>query len=136
MNIVKRLPEELRNYILTFTYSPQPNVLTNDIRHYIFTRSVIQDWYINRFAWEYPEAEHDWLHNDLIGFCNEHHATMYGYRDNFITIFSRMFLKKTRQELLGSLRKLFRHSVKANNITWGLLRIEEREKFMEELYVL
>lgn len=136
MDIIKKLPEELRNYILTFTYEFQPFILLNDIRHYTSTRSRIQDWYINRFAWEYPEAEHDWLHNDLIGFCNEQYATMFGYRENFIAIYSRMFLKKTRQELLVSIRKLFKHSVKANNITWGLLTIEERERFMGELYLL
>jgi hypothetical protein len=136
MDIIKKLPEELRQYILTFTYEFQPFFLLNDIRHYVTTRPNIQDWYINRFAWEYPDAEHDWLHNDLIGFCNEQYATMYGYRDRFVGIFSRMFwLKnKSREELLCNIRKLFKNSVKANNITWGLLTIEERDKFINELY--
>ena len=131
--IIKKLPEELRRYILTFTYKPQAFVLLTDIRHYVPSRQVLQDWYINRFAWEYPNAENDWLYNDLIGFCNENHATMFGYRDYFFSIFTRMFsLKnKTRKQILRSKSIICKDSKKASNVTWGLLEIEERIKFME-----
>ena len=132
MEIVKKLPEELRQYILAFTYSFQPFILLNDIRDYTRTRPIIQEWYINRFAWEYPNAENDWLYNDLIGFCNGHHALMYGYRENYYEILSRLFLlkNKTCEQLLPYCR-IFRYSSKTNNIIWGIFTEEERSSFME-----
>jgi len=131
MDIIKKLPEDLRKYILAFTYEPQPYSLLSDIQHYTRTRPIIQEWYTNRFAWEYPNAENDWLNNDLIGFCNDHYATMYGYRDNFISIFARLFYlkNKSRQQIITLCRKVFRRD-EGNNITWGLLTIEERENFI------
>ena len=135
MNIIKKLPKELRRYILAFTHSPQPAVLTNDIRHYVFSRSLIQDWYTNRFAWEYPNAENDWLRNDLIGFYDKKHASMCCYRDYFYIIFSRMFsLKnKSREQLLSICNNTFKYCKKTNNVTWGLMTIEERCMFIDDL---
>ena len=127
--LIKRLPEELRQYILSFTYNPQSFVLLNDVQHYTRTRPIIQEWYTNRFAWEYPNAEHDWLNNDLLGFCNEHHASMFGYRDHYIEIFKRLFLlkDKPREQVLS---KSNRYSAKTNNTIWGILTVKEREAFI------
>jgi hypothetical protein len=132
MDIIKKLPEELRQYILTFTYEPQPFVLLNDIRHYTRTRPILQEWYVHRFAWEYPNAENDWLYNDLIGFCNEDRALIFGYRERFFEIFSRIFLlkNKTPAQLLPYC-SIFRYSAKTNNTLWGIFTEEERSRFME-----
>jgi hypothetical protein len=137
MDIIRRLPEELRRYIITFTYEPQPTFLLNDIRHYVFTRATIQEWYTTRFAWEYPNAENDWLDNDLIGMCNQHHATMFGYRDYFFTIFTRFFMlkNKTRKQILRICNNMHRDTKKSSNITWGILTPEERDVFVNDLYV-
>lgn len=131
MNIIKKLPEDLRRYILTFTYQYQPSFLLNDIRHYLFSRTLIKELYYQENEWQYPGAGDDWFHNDLIGFCNEEHATMNGYRDYFFDIFTRMFsLKnKSRDQIIHICNNVFRDS-KKTNITWGLLTIEERDTFM------
>uniref|UniRef100_A0A6C0HQT6 Uncharacterized protein n=1 Tax=viral metagenome TaxID=1070528 RepID=A0A6C0HQT6_9ZZZZ len=131
MDIIKKLPKDIRNYILTFTYEPQPFILLNDIRHYIRTRQEIKDWYTNHFAWEYPNAESDWLYNDLLGFCNENSALMFGYKAFYFEVFSRAFLlkNKSRDELLMH-RHIFRYSDKTNNVIWGLLTIQERNEFI------
>jgi len=133
MDFIKKLPEESQQYILTFTYEPQPFVLLNDIRHYTRTRPILQDWYIDRFAWEYLNAENDWLHNDLIGFCNQHYATMNGYRDYFFEIFTRMFMlkNKSRQQVVHICNN--KDTKKLSNIAWGILTIEERDTFMSDL---
>ena len=130
MEIVKKLPEELRQYILSFTYDPQPLVLLNDIRQYTRTRPIIQEWYIHNFAWEYPNAENDWLYNDLLGFCNENHALMFGYREKYYERFSRLFLlkNKSHEEVLPYCRL---YSAKTNNTIWGIFTEEERDNFMQ-----
>lgn len=124
MNIIKKLPEELMRYILTFTYEFQPFVLLDDIRHYTRSRTLIQELYYQENEWQYPGAGGDWLQNDLIGFCNEEHTT-------FFDIFTRMFsLKnKSREQILHICNNVFKKS-KKTNITWGLLTIEERDTFM------
>jgi len=137
MDIIKKLPEEIRQYILTFTYEPQPFVLLNDIRDYTRTRPIIQDWYIHQFAFEYPNAENDWLYNDLIGFCNEDRALIFGYRERYFEIFSRIFLlkNKTPEQLLPYC-SIFRYSAKTNNVIWGIFTIEERTNFMKYYEIL
>jgi hypothetical protein len=133
MDIVKKLPEDIRKYILNFTYEPQPFILLNDIRHYVNSRNFVQDWYYQDSGWQYPNAETDWLHNDLIGFCNEHRPTMHGYRDHFFNIFSRMyrFKKKSREQIVHICNNM--SSNRASNVTWGILTIEERDTFMNDL---
>jgi hypothetical protein len=132
MEIIKKLPEELRRHILTFTYEFQPFVLLNDIRDYTRTRPILQEWYINRFAWEYPNAENDWLNNDLIGFCNEDQALMRGYKEKYYEIFRRLFLlkNKSHKQILHCCG-LYRYSAKTNNTIWGIFTEEERAKFMK-----
>uniref|UniRef100_A0A6C0HRB7 Uncharacterized protein n=1 Tax=viral metagenome TaxID=1070528 RepID=A0A6C0HRB7_9ZZZZ len=132
MDIIKRLPEELRRYILTFTYKPQPTSLTNDIRNYVNSRKFVQDWYYKESGWQYLNAEIDWFHNDLISFCNEFRPTMLGYRDHFFNIFSRMYTlkNKSREQIIHICNNI--SSTRGSNITWGIMTIEERGKFFEE----
>ena len=130
MDIIKKLPEELRHYILSFTYEPQPFVLLNDIRHYGTSRLLIQEYYMQHF--EYFE---DQLYHDLIGFCNQRYKLKEGYREIFFGVFLRLFSFKniSRSSVLRLCVNIFIVTKRANNIVWGLLTEEERNTFLGQI---
>jgi len=134
MDYLKYLPKELLLYILSFTYQPQSTNLLEDVRNYVTSRAIVREMYFDRFAWEYPNAEHDWFNNDLFGFYNNDHALMYGFKDCFLDILRRSFkMKKWRQDnpSLCKWKDPVAGIRKQNSIMWGLLTIPERTQFIE-----
>jgi len=126
MKFIKKLPDFLKWYILSFHANPQPTPLIEDIKHYNISRNRIRDIYYNRwneFIHIYPQIL-DWLDNDLI-FHLTTRPTMLGYQGKIIEVLNRRFYNKCFKFLKS------RNSTFVSNIIWGLLTIEERQKFIE-----
>jgi len=129
MDIIKKLPEELKQYILTFTYEVQSFPLLNDIRHYGTSRFLLQE-YMQQFSYD-----HEQLYHDLIGFCNQRYKTKEGYREIFFGVFLRFFSFKNipRYSVLRLSVNIFNVTKRANNIIWGLMTEDERKTFMTQI---
>jgi len=146
---INNLPVDIKLYILTFTYSPQPLPLLNDIKHFLKSDEIIKKIYYDRWIHEIdyePEAVINWLDNDLIGYMNENYATMYGYRKKFYNIITRSFcIKKLFEKLCitkmtphnsryirAIVNQYFSKNPKSTvKIIWGLLTEEERDEFIQ-----
>jgi len=134
---IMSLPKEIQNHIISYTYSTQSIQLVEDIRNYVFSKNIVQTIYYDRwvYTFEYEEhADHNWLNNDLFGYMNEGQATMFGYRARFHDILSRDYSINLNHKLYIKFlrRQYYTNCVKqTNNLLWGLLKVEERNEFLE-----
>jgi len=133
-NIIRQLPDDVKNYIIPFTYSPQPNILLEDIRSFISTKQDVSYTYFRHwFDSTEDDAEKCWLINDLFAFANDYEPTIFGYVDSFYNIFSRnIMLKNDKEKIKQFIVTLESESLdKQINIFWGLLTLEERNDFID-----
>lgn len=132
--IIKKLPEDIINLIIPYTYSVQTKELIDDVQTYFSKKKIISRIYSRWWFDSYEEnADKNWLHNDLIAFANDYYATMFGFRESFYNIFSRnIMLKKDKDKVISFIVHLENEKVeKQINIYWGLFTPEEREEFIE-----
>lgn len=133
-DIIKKLPEDIINLIIPYTYSLQSKELIDDIQTYFSKKKIISRIYSRWwFDSEEENADKNWLHNDLISFANDYYATMFGFKESFYNIFSRnIMLKKDKYKVISFIVHLENEKVeKQINIYWGLFTPEEREEFIE-----
>jgi hypothetical protein len=125
---LSRLPREIINLILFYSYSCQPKYLMEDIKNVNMVKNNLLVMY--KQYWEYED--NDWLINDLISYANGYNATMYGYIDNFYNIFLRhICLENVLQvdKYITSLKNL--KVITQINIFLGLLTVNERNDFLK-----
>jgi hypothetical protein len=135
MNIfIRKLPEDIIDYIIPYTYKLQPNVIMNDIKNYSETKDLISDLYYNYWIvnLEEPEPEHKyWIINDLFLFLNNDKATMFGYTDNFYNTFRRNQYLQSCESINSYVSNLETKPVDSQlNILWSLLMPKERIEFI------
>jgi hypothetical protein len=72
--LINKLPSEIINIILSYTYNLQNNVLLEDIRNYINTKKQIITLYYHTWIIFFEEAEPEdkyWLINNIICYCKK-----------------------------------------------------------------
>jgi len=72
-DIIKRLPEDIIQKIISYSYSPQPKTLLEDIRDYSHTLNFVGNIYYHRWIIEEGESEpedRNWLANDIIRYIS------------------------------------------------------------------
>jgi len=129
MEFIKKLPDFIKWYILSFHANPQPENLIKDIKHYNDSRNRIRDIYYNRwsdFIHIYPQIN-DWLDNDLIYHLTTG-PTMFGYQGSICGILKRYF-KYDDEKWFKFLKS--QNSTFVSNTIWGLMTQNEREDFIE-----
>jgi len=125
-----KLPQEIVDYIIPYTYKLQNKDMLYDIKN--FTQSKSDLLYLYHAFWvlymEEEEPEHHyWLLNDLIAYTNNYSPTMNGYINTFYSIFSRNLLLKTNQHIENYVSNLEKKEVVSQiNILLGLLTPYER----------
>jgi len=133
-DIIKKLPEDIINLIIPYTYSLQSKELTDDVQSFFSKKKIItriySKWWLDTTE---ENAENNWLINDLFAFANDYNATMFGYKESFHDIFSRnIMLKKDKDKFNKYIIHLESEKVeKQINIFWGLFTPEEREDFID-----
>jgi hypothetical protein len=132
MNVlIKRLPNDVVNLIITYTYSPQDPLLLMDIRSYLEQREALSRIYYKIWIEEWGEPEPEdkgWLVNDLLRNINDYEATLYCYTDKFYNTFYRNPMLKTQESVLNYFNNLNNKYVETQiNILLGLLLPLERE---------
>lgn len=130
--LVQRLPKEIIEIIISYTYEFQDKQMLEDIRNFIETRKTILTLYRTFWidTWDGGELEDkNWLINDLHAYSNNYKASMYGYVENFYNILKRNYLLKTKidEELDNSIRIIEKKNVHTQiNIFLGLFLSKER----------
>jgi len=114
MNLIQKLPEDIKLRIIPYTYLIQPKQLLQDIIHYTQSFKKITTLYKQSF-WIYP----------LWGFFFD--ITLYVQKNHHI--WNRGIKKKNHySQLMYSKNKK-----KWVNILWGLLTIKERTLFIQNV---
>ena len=128
----------IREHILPYTYKPQSQELCHDIKSFYKCKFYLRKLYYERWRSSFyyePDADINWLDNDLTRFFNNDCATMLGFTNNCIAKFSRIFgLKnKNRKTISNYINKHTGCETKALNsinIQMGILTPEERQSFI------
>lgn len=140
----KKLPQELHRHVLSYTYSPQPKDLLDDIRNYQASLNILKEIYrCNQTIFagidNSPTWMADWIINDLYGWLNDDMPIMYGFRDHFLDLIQRnpyySLFSRTTEEIILLLGKKSGES--EMRIFWGLLNPIQREQFiLDRLHVI
>jgi hypothetical protein len=128
----------IREHILPYIYEPQSRELCDDIKSFYKCKFYLRNLYYERWKFSFyyePDADINWLDNDLTRFLNNDCATMLGFTNNCIQKFSRIFgLKgKNRKTISNYIDKHTGCETKALNsinIQIGILTPKERQDFI------
>lgn len=137
LDLMKKLPLDLVQIILAYSYRPQPAYLCADIRSFIDTKKQICDTFYLRYKdilIHEERADMNWLTSDVMCYMNRNHASFHGYQDKFYEITSRHFLlqNKDRAKIYRIFSNLYKKPIFSQfHILWGLLLPEEREHFIQ-----
>ena len=143
MNLSSLPLEIVSKCILPMTYSPQSNELCEDIRSFYNVKGRIYTKYRSKYpptAQTYEgESAEDWLENDLTRFLNDDTPTMYGIKEQYIKIYSRLFTLKNQsnERVLNRIfisssgyKELVDENNDINTII-AILTVDERIKLVE-----
>jgi hypothetical protein len=136
--IFSRLPADIINHIIPYTYNVQDKTLLHEIQNYVITNMMIrelyyQEWVINMAAW--PSDADEWLINDLFGYANNYIAIAGNYIDKFYNIFYRNTKLKTEEDVDKYVKYIETMPVcRQINIFWALLTMQERKEFILNTY--
>lgn len=137
-SIFSRLPKDIINHIIPYTYNVQDKTLLHEIQNYVITNMMIrelyyQEWVINLIGW--PSEADDWLINDLFSYANNYIPIAMNYVDKFYNIFYRNIKLKTEEDVDKYVKYIETMPVSRQiNIFWALLTIEERKEFILHSY--
>ena len=137
---IDRLPMDIVQKIIPYTYKTQYKPLLNDIVNYTESKNILFDLYYN--CWiierqsEDPEEHTNWLINDIFGYANDNYALMFGYINKFYNIFLRNIVLDSNEKVekyVHNLRK--KHVLTQINIFLGLFTIKERKEFIFDFQI-
>ena len=136
MSFIYRLPEEIRQQIIPYTYNIQNHKLLDDIRNFFRTRYTLLEIYYQRWIAELGEEEPEdkwWVINDITRFANKNKSTMYGYIDSFYNIFMRIYQLHTKEQIQIYITTMQSKSINSQiNIFWGIMTHDERLQMLSE----
>lgn len=130
---MNRLPKDVLMHIISYTYSPQPKKLINDIRSYNLINHV-NDFYYKLWIVEWQEAMFEdryWLINDLCFFLNDY-APLDEYSAEYYQAFRRLyrFRNCSDEDLQKLIDKIWHEPINRQiNTVWGLMTVHERNMF-------
>jgi hypothetical protein len=134
--LMKKLPKDIIDYIIPYTYNPQNKHLLHDIIDYMKTKQKILELY-HTFWIIYVDAgeleDKYWLLNDIIIYANGNKPTNRGYMEHFYHIFGRNSQLHTKEQIDMFVCNLENKCVETQiNIAWGLLLPNEREYVIDD----
>ena len=135
--IMKRLPIELVQIILSYSYKCQPAEICEDIHSFFKTKQEICDTFYLRYKdilIHEERADINWLTSDVMTYMNRNHASFHGYQEKFYEITTRHFQLKNKDR--ATIHRIFSNLYKKPifsqfHILWGLLLPDEREHFIQ-----
>ena len=158
LTLIKFLPQNIKDHILSYHCRPQSNSLLIDIKNFVESKKELERIYYDYFCnymIEFNLALEDkyWIINDLVRFLNQNVPTMIYYHDLFYEVFERNIYLFTRRKtsLIDRLssciishnqvkRKIIDRYIKILddknimtqiNLYWGLMTWHERNEMVE-----
>ena len=134
--LLYNLPFELFEKIRRMAYKPQSKILLNDIKNYNKTKKIVYNYYYNRHKNEledYPNADMNWLSNDISCYLNNDVGTMWSIEDKYINTMRRFIGNniKSNQELSDMIKDFYKKDVNSEiNMYWGLMTPKERDEMI------
>ena len=127
--IIRRLPTDLINIIISYTYSPQPIEIRKDIRSYFETKAIIRNIFYEKYEYQLVferDADLNWLVCDLLCFMNRTRNRFYKQE---ISLFYEIYKKP------GPIKKISNPTYNRElhtefGVYWALLTPEERIRFI------
>jgi hypothetical protein len=134
--LLKKIPNDIIiNHIIPYTYQKQPSCLIRDIRSYTREFKFVKDVY-------YTEYNPSVLICDLIRFCNNNIAPIYGIEYKYELLLRRNYVlsMKCKTDIIHyvfqNVHKNLNHKTENKiKFIWGLLTAQERLDFIDE-YIL
>jgi len=135
-NLIRKLPIDIIQYIIPYTYNLQNKKLLDDIINYKNTRTKIDeiyyDYWINLVESEEPNDKY-WMINNIFAYANDYKPTMNGYVEKFYGIFYRNPRLHNIKEVNKYVEELEKKSVITQiNVFWGLLTPTERNDIIND----
>jgi hypothetical protein len=126
-HLIKRLPIEIINIIITYTYKPQSNKLQKDIISYFQTKDIIYNIFYKRYNMLLS------LNKNIIFLNFMFHIACYikGTLKNF---FRRTFMlhNSSNSIILNYENNMYKNTPNSRfRFYWSLLMPEERDKFID-----
>jgi hypothetical protein len=137
----RKLPSEIFDIILSYSYSPQPRELMEDIRHYYKSRNIIFRLYLQKYSryliererpyYYYLKETNYWLIHDIFVYSTNNNILLEDYDSKVFTIWKRNPFLNTEDKIIHFVYflDLFPKS-RQINLFWGIFTIEERDEFM------
>jgi len=129
---IQKLPTDIINCIIPYTYNLQNKTLLDDIKNYTETKEKVFEVYHNFWITHLGGiAVEDklWLLSNIFSYINDYQAIMYGYVDNFYNVFFRNLSLRTIDDVTHFLNYLKIQNANTQiNIIWGLLISTERNE--------
>jgi hypothetical protein len=131
--LLKKIPNDIIiNHIIPYTYQKQPLCLIHDIRSYTREFKFVEDVY-------YTEYNPSVLICDLIRFCNNNIAPIYGIEYKYELLLRRNYVlsMKCKTDIIHyvfqNVHKNLNHKTENKiKFIWGLLTTQERLDFIAE----
>jgi hypothetical protein len=145
-----KLNTDITYLIIPYTYSYQSKDLLNDIRSYVYTLNIVNDYYSRWFLTPSVRAHSFWFNNYLWwylreGLSREDHMILLKYKSLKISqLYSRLYkflnaenklfqsYVTTRVNKLRNSGIITKNLILDNRIIWGLLKPSQREWFIKD----
>ena len=136
--LMNKLPTDIVLHIIPYTYQLQNKNLLDDIIDFTRSKTILFELYhkywIIGMQYHDPNEDKYWLINDIHAYANNYKATMFGYVNNFYSIFKRNRYLKTNEDIDIYVSNLEKRDVSSQiNVFLGLLTIEERNDIILKL---
>ena len=136
--LMNKLPTDIVLHIIPYTYQLQNKNLLDDIIDFTRSKTILFELYhkywIIGMQYHDPNEDKYWLINDIHAYANNYKATMFGYVNNFYSIFKRNRYLKTNEDIDIYVSNLEKKDVSSQiNVFLGLLTIEERNDIILKL---
>ena len=129
MDLIQKLPEDIRRHIIPYTYMTQKADVLLDIIQFHTTLDHVTQVYKNQWSPSNVNDWADWLINDIFAWLNDNVPTILGYRQSFHNVWNRFPLFKN--DAVINLRVLERKNpITQVRVFWGLLTPTERKHFI------
>jgi len=137
-NMIRKLPEEIKQHILSYSMNPQPIILCQDICNFHSTLNYLYDLYYRIYIVNFHEDEPEdklWMINDLLGYMNEYYPMNAGFKERFYEIIHRSYTCKNIFTVPQFIKYLNNCNVfRQIHVIWGLFTPEERNNFMHNAF--
>jgi len=144
---MNKIPYDIiRENIVPYTYNIQSKELRDDIISYCNTKKHLLELYFNRWNHAYyyePNADINWLENDIFRFLNDDVALIQGLTPNMRSYLRRFYKLRNKinqnnfiENFLPSFLNRSKNPIYYINVSLGILNKEERVcliKFLEKL---